>query len=99
MTSGSSRIALVIGWVAIVVVAFAFARVAAGRIETLAAAEAWSRRFTTDVSHELRTPVAALVSEASVLEQHLDRMPPERARAAPSSSSATSPAFAGWSRT
>ena len=75
-------IALVIGWVAIVVVAFAFARVAGGRIETLAAAEAWGRRFTTDVSHELRTPVAALVSEASVLEQHLDRMPPDARRAA-----------------
>ncbi len=75
-------IALVIGWAAIVVVAFAFARVAAGRIETLAAAEAWGRRFTTDVSHELRTPVAALVSEASVLQQHLDRMPPDARRAA-----------------
>ncbi len=74
--------ALVIGWAAIVVVAFAFARVAAGRIATLATAEAWGRRFTTDVSHELRTPVAALVTEASVLEAHLDRMPPEARRAA-----------------
>ena len=73
---------LAIGWVAIVVMAFALARVAAGRIATLAAAEAWGRRFTTDVSHELRTPVAALVSEASVLEEHLDRMPPEARRAA-----------------
>ena len=75
-------IALVIGWAAIVVVAFAFARVAAGRIATLAAAEAWGRRFTSDVSHELRTPVAALVSEASVLEAHLERMPPDARRAA-----------------
>ena len=75
-------VALVIGWAAIVVVAFAFARVAASRIETLAAAEAWGRRFTTDVSHELRTPVAALVSEASILEEHLDRMPPDARRAA-----------------
>ena len=74
--------ALVIGGAAIVVVAFAFARVAAGRIATLASAEAWGRRFTTDVSHELRTPVAALVSEASVLEEHLDRMPPDARRAA-----------------
>jgi two-component system sensor histidine kinase MtrB len=74
--------ALVIGWAAIVVVAFAFARVAAGRIATLAAAEAWGRRFTTDVSHELRTPVAALVTEASVLEEHLDQMPPDARRAA-----------------
>jgi two-component system, OmpR family, sensor histidine kinase MtrB len=73
--------ALVIGWVAIVVVAFAFARVGAGRIATLAEAEAWGRRFTSDVSHELRTPVAALVSEASVLEEHLDRMPREARRA------------------
>jgi signal transduction histidine kinase len=75
-------IALAIGWAAIVVVAFALARVAAGRIATLAAAEAWGRRFTTDVSHELRTPVAALVSEASVLAEHLDRMPAEARRAA-----------------
>jgi signal transduction histidine kinase len=75
-------IALLIGWGAIVVVAFALARVAAGRIATLAAAEAWGRRFTTDVSHELRTPVAALVSEASVLEEHLDRMPADARRAA-----------------
>jgi signal transduction histidine kinase len=75
-------IALAIGWVAIVVIAFAFARVAAGRIATLAEAEAWGRRFTSDVSHELRTPVAALVSEASVLEEHLDRMPSEARRAA-----------------
>jgi signal transduction histidine kinase len=75
-------IALAIGWVAIVVVAFALARVAASRIATLAEAEAWGRRFTSDVSHELRTPVAALVSEASVLEEHLDRMPPEARRAA-----------------
>lgn len=74
--------ALVIGGVAIVVVAFAFARVAAGRIATLAAAEAWGRRFTSDVSHELRTPVAALVSEASVLQEHLAGMPPDARRAA-----------------
>ena len=74
--------ALIVGWTAIVVVAFALARVAAGRIATLAAAEAWGRRFTTDVSHELRTPVAALVSEASILEEHLERMPPEARRAA-----------------
>jgi two-component system sensor histidine kinase MtrB len=74
--------ALAVGWAAIVVVAFALARMAAGRIATLAEAEAWGRRFTSDVSHELRTPVAALVSEASVLQQHLARMPPEARRAA-----------------
>jgi signal transduction histidine kinase len=74
--------ALAIGWAAIVVIAFAFARVAAGRIATLAEADAWSRRFTSDVSHELRTPVAALVSEAALLEEHLDGMPSEARRAA-----------------
>lgn len=73
---------LMIGWAAIIVIAFALARIAAGRIATLAEAEAWGRRFTSDVSHELRTPVAALVSEAAILEAHLDRMPPEAARAA-----------------
>jgi signal transduction histidine kinase len=73
---------LVIGWAAIVVIAFALARVAGSRIATLAEAEAWGRRFTSDVSHELRTPVAALVSEAGVLEEHLDGMPPEARRAA-----------------
>jgi signal transduction histidine kinase len=74
--------ALAIGWVAIVVVAFALARVAASRIATLAEAEEWGRRFTSDVSHELRTPVAALVSEASVLQEHLAGMPLEARRAA-----------------
>jgi two-component system sensor histidine kinase MtrB len=73
---------LVIGWAAIVVIAFALARVAAGRIAALAEAEAWGRRFTSDVSHELRTPVAALVSEAAVLEANLDKMPLEARRAA-----------------
>jgi two-component system, OmpR family, sensor histidine kinase MtrB len=73
---------LAIGWAAIVVISFALARVAAGRIASLAEAEAWGRRFTSDVSHELRTPVAALVSEAAVLEEHLDGMPPEARRAA-----------------
>jgi signal transduction histidine kinase len=73
---------LVVGWAAIVVIAFALARVAAGRIASLADAEAWGRRFTSDVSHELRTPIAALVSEAAVLEEHLDGMPPEARRAA-----------------
>jgi two-component system sensor histidine kinase MtrB len=74
--------ALAIGWAAIVVVAFALARVAASRIASLAEAEAWGRRFTSDVSHELRTPVAALVSEASVLREHLAAMPPDARRAA-----------------
>jgi len=38
------------------------------------------RRFVADVSHELRTPLTALVAEASLLQQHLDAMPPEAAR-------------------
>jgi signal transduction histidine kinase len=76
------RAALVGGWLAIVAIAFAFARGAAARIRTLAAAEAWSRRFTSDVSHELRTPVAALVSEAEALREHLDRLPVEVRRPA-----------------
>jgi two-component system sensor histidine kinase MtrB len=74
--------ALAVGWVALVVVAFALARVAASRIATLAEAEEWGRRFTSDVSHELRTPVAALVSEVSVLREHLAGMRPEARRAA-----------------
>jgi two-component system sensor histidine kinase MtrB len=73
---------LLIGWFAIVVIAFALARAAAGRIATLAAAEAFGRRFTADVSHELRTPVAALVSEVSLLQEHLSHMPPQARRAA-----------------
>jgi two-component system sensor histidine kinase MtrB len=76
------RTALVAGWLAIVAISYAFARSAAGRIRTLTAAESWSRRFTSDVSHELRTPVAALVSEAEVLQDHLDRLPDGARRAA-----------------
>jgi two-component system, OmpR family, sensor histidine kinase MtrB len=73
---------LLIGWAAIVVIALALARVAAGRIAALAEAEAWGRRFTSDVSHELRTPVAALVAEAAILEEHLGGMPLAARRAA-----------------
>ncbi len=76
------RTALIAGWLAIVAIAWAFGRAGASRIATLAHAEAWGRRFTSDVSHELRTPVAALVSEASVLQQNLAGMPPEARRAA-----------------
>jgi signal transduction histidine kinase len=76
------RLALVVGGLAVVAVAFAFARAAAGRITALSQADAWSRRFTTDVSHELRTPMAALVAEASVLEEHLNEMPADARRAA-----------------
>jgi two-component system sensor histidine kinase MtrB len=73
---------LVLGWIAVAVVAFVLGRAAATRIGVLADAEARERRFTADVSHELRTPVAALVSEAEVLASHLGRMPDEARRAA-----------------
>ncbi len=53
----------------------------ADTITRLEAAEEQNRRFVADVSHELRTPVAALVAEASVLDGHLDGLPPEFRRA------------------
>ena len=53
-----------------------------GKIAALSEAQARERRFTSDVAHELRTPVTALVGEASLLSEHLDRMPPEARRPA-----------------
>ncbi len=52
------------------------------KIAALQEAQARERRFTSDVSHELRTPLTALVGEASLLGEHLDRMPPEARRPA-----------------
>jgi signal transduction histidine kinase len=52
------------------------------KIAALQEAGERERRFTSDVSHELRTPLTALVSEASVLREHLDQMPPEARRPA-----------------
>ena len=52
------------------------------KITALSQAQARERRFTSDVSHELRTPLTALVAEASLLAEHLDRMPPETRRPA-----------------
>jgi two-component system sensor histidine kinase MtrB len=52
------------------------------KIHALSESQARERRFTSDVSHELRTPLTALVAEASLLGEHLDRMPPEARRPA-----------------
>ncbi|HEY3069605.1 MAG TPA: HAMP domain-containing sensor histidine kinase [Gaiellaceae bacterium] len=52
------------------------------KITALSNAQARERRFTSDVSHELRTPLTALVAEASLLAEQLDRMPPEARRPA-----------------
>jgi signal transduction histidine kinase len=51
-------------------------------IADLSAAQARERRFTADVAHELRTPLTGLVGEASLLSEHLQRMPPESRRPA-----------------
>jgi two-component system sensor histidine kinase MtrB len=53
-----------------------------GKIGALSEAQARERRFTSDVAHELRTPVTALVGEAGLLREHLDRMPLEARRPA-----------------
>jgi two-component system sensor histidine kinase MtrB len=53
-----------------------------GKIDALSAAQARERRFTADVAHELRTPLTGLVGEASLLAQHLERLPPESRRPA-----------------
>ena len=52
------------------------------KIRALSEAQARERRFTSDVAHELRTPVTALAAEASLLAEHIDRMPPEAKRPA-----------------
>jgi two-component system sensor histidine kinase MtrB len=53
-----------------------------GKIHALSEAQARERRFTSDVAHELRTPVTALAGEASLLAEHLERMPVETQRPA-----------------
>ena len=52
------------------------------KITALSDAQARERRFTADVAHELRTPLTALVAEASLLAEQLDRMPTEVRRPA-----------------
>jgi signal transduction histidine kinase len=51
-------------------------------IERLEASERRNRRFVADVSHELRTPLTALLGEAALIEQDLDRLQPDARRAA-----------------
>jgi two-component system sensor histidine kinase MtrB len=52
------------------------------KIRALSEAQARERRFTADVAHELRTPLTALAGEASLLGEHIDRMPEEAQRPA-----------------
>jgi two-component system sensor histidine kinase MtrB len=52
------------------------------KITELSEAQARERRFTADVAHELRTPLTAVVNEASLLAEHIERMPPEAQRPA-----------------
>jgi signal transduction histidine kinase len=52
------------------------------KITALSEAQARERRFTADVAHELRTPLTAVVNEASLLADHLERMPTEARRPA-----------------
>jgi signal transduction histidine kinase len=52
------------------------------KITELSEAQARERRFTADVAHELRTPLTAIVNEASLLADHIERMPLEAKRPA-----------------
>jgi signal transduction histidine kinase len=52
------------------------------KITALSEAQARERRFTADVAHELRTPLTAIVNEASLLAEHIERMPPDARRPA-----------------
>jgi signal transduction histidine kinase len=52
------------------------------KITELSEAQARERRFTADVAHELRTPLTAIVNEASLLADHIERMPAEAKRPA-----------------
>ena len=52
------------------------------KIDALSEAQARERRFTADVAHELRTPLTAIVNEASLLAEHIERMPVDARRPA-----------------
>ncbi len=52
------------------------------KIEELHAARAREERFVADVTHELRTPLTALVTEAEMLQAHLEAMPAAAQRTA-----------------
>ena len=52
------------------------------KIRALSEARARERRFTSDVAHELRTPLTALAGAASLLGEHVERMPLEAKRPA-----------------
>jgi two-component system sensor histidine kinase MtrB len=52
------------------------------KIHALSEARAREKRFTSNVAHELRTPVTALATEASLLAEHIQRMPPDARRPA-----------------
>lgn len=47
------------------------------KIKELEAAAEREKRFTSDVSHELRTPLSALITSASMLQQHTDELDAE----------------------
>jgi two-component system sensor histidine kinase MtrB len=52
------------------------------KIAALSEAQARERRFTANVAHELRTPLTALITEAQLLAEHAEQMPPEARRLA-----------------
>jgi signal transduction histidine kinase len=61
-----------------------FNRMAASLEATVAelrVAQDRQRAFVAEVSHELRTPMTALVQEAGLMRDHLDRLPPDGRRA------------------
>ena len=51
------------------------------KIDALSLAREREQRFTADVAHELRTPLTALVNEAAILRDQIDRMSPDAQRA------------------